>query len=95
MTRTYGAIVLATALITAQSALADSATERTNPPQAQALAPLAPGQAAGIRAAQNNGPDINKVAIVAGIGLAALAIYFIAGTHYHVPSGASAASGTH
>jgi hypothetical protein len=64
--------------MTAQTAFADGAASA--PP-----GPLAPGRAAGVEVAQSE-PDVSKVAIGAGVLLAAVGIYFIVGTHYHAPS---------
>jgi hypothetical protein len=85
MGRRSGVVVLAVALMASQTAFAADAPT----PQA---GPLAPGGAAGIRTAQTN-TQLNGIAIVGVIGLAAVGIYLIVGTHYHVP-GSHAASGT-
>ncbi len=92
MARRLGAVALMAALMTAQTAFAGDGTD------APAIQPLAPGKAAGIHVAQTD-PDINKVVIAAGIGLAAVAVYLIVGTHYNVHSqhhahAQQAASGT-
>lgn len=85
MARRLGAIIVAAALVTAQTAFADGAAPA--PP-----APLAPGPAAGVEAAQS-GPDLNTVAIGAGIILAAAAVYLIVGEpRYHVHGQSHAAS---
>ena len=84
--RKLGAMVVAAALMTAQVAFADDAPAPAQP------GPLAPGQAAGVQAAEN-GPNLNTVAIGAGIVLVAVGIYFIAGTHYHVAKQSASASG--
>jgi len=64
-------------------------------------AALAPGKAAGIQGAQASS-KLDGVAVAGAVGLAALAVYLIAGTHYHNPgnnpdkSGSNqSASGTH
>jgi hypothetical protein len=59
-------------------------------------APLAPGKAAGVQAAQSD-LKINKLEIVGGVALGVLAAYLIVGTHYHgyIKPKTSAASGTH
>lgn len=85
-------MVLVAALIASQTAFAaDTSTPDTSAPQA-AVQPLAPGQAAGIHAAQTT-KQLNGIAIGAGLLLGAAAIYLIVGTHYHVPP--QSASGTH
>jgi hypothetical protein len=73
---------------------------------ASADGPLAPGKAAGIQTASNT--QLGKLGVITAAGLAALGLYFIVGTHYHVsnkdnktasalaPAGGSqSASGTH
>lgn len=83
--RKIGAMVVAMALVTAQTAFADDLPASTQ------AGPLAPGPAAGVHAAQN-GPPSNMVFIGAGLVLGAAAIYLIVGTNYHVPAQKSAQS---
>ena len=90
MARRLAAVVVAMALMTAQTALAQDAPAQGAPP-AEATQPLAPGGAAGVQAAQS-GPNLNAVAIGAGVVLVAAAIYFIAGTHYRIPKQSSSAA---
>jgi hypothetical protein len=63
--------------------------------------PLAPGKAAGIQGAQSSS-RLDGVAVAGAVGFVALAVYLIAGTHYHNPGNGSgksesskSASGTH
>jgi hypothetical protein len=98
MVRKSVALALVAMLTASSSALADPslpgdiqpASGDGAPTQAGA-GPLAPGGAAGVRAAQNGG-NLNAVAIGAAIVLVAAGIYLAAGTHYHVPG--QSASGT-
>jgi hypothetical protein len=80
--------VLAAMLMTAQTAFADDAAPARPPAQVPSLAP---GQAAGLHQAQN-GPPSRMIAIGGAIALGVLAVYLIAGTHYHVPTQKSASS---
>lgn len=84
-------MIVAAALMTAQTAFADEAAPAA--PASAPVQPLAPGQAAGIQVAQSRG-DLNKIAIVAGVGLAAVAVFLIVGTHYHVPGQNQSSTGT-
>jgi len=86
--RKLGAMVLAVALMTAQTSFAADAA-----PAAAPLPPLAPGKAAGLQQAQN-GPPQNLVFIGAGLVLAAVAVYLIVGTNYHIPAQNQSSSGT-
>jgi hypothetical protein len=89
MSRILGAMVVAVALAVAQAAFADDAPPPASPPPG----PLTPGTAAGIHAAQTDA-QLNTIVIVAAAGLAAVAVFLIAGTHYHVSGQNQSASGT-
>lgn len=79
-----GMTLIAAAAMAWQPAFAD-------PPQ---QGPLAPGKAAGIEKAQD-GPDIDRLGVVAAVGLGAIAVYLIVGTTYNGASHKSSTSGTH
>lgn len=73
MRRMFGTVL--SALLLASPALADGPK-----------APLAPGKAAGLHAAQTN-TQLGKLGLAAGIALGAVSLYLILGTHYHQPGG--------
>jgi uncharacterized protein YjeT (DUF2065 family) len=89
MSRRLGAVIVALGLMTAPAAFADDAVPPAPPP----AAPLAPGQAAGLHAAQSESPN-NTIIIVAGVGLVAVGVFLVVGTHYHVPGQNQSTSGT-
>ncbi|HWA29655.1 MAG TPA: hypothetical protein VG867_01095 [Rhizomicrobium sp.] len=59
--------------------------------------PLAPGKAAGVTEAQTD-TQTNRLAVFGAIGLAAVGVYLIVGTHYNNPGNgqkSQGSSGTH
>jgi hypothetical protein len=85
MRRLFSIVLSALFIALAQAASADDAK-----------GPLAPGKAAGLQSAQTD-DQLGKLGVAAGVGLGAVALYFILGTNYHVSGHHSghASSGTH